>query len=153
MTPTMSHANLYIQQNYMFCKLNLPHRLCLWTFLKLSNVLPISESLKNKVNMNYITFNEPIGSFANDFVFYFHFFCHISNSYRWLHVVRRKPLNLSELVSLLTVLIISFYVRRNTCADSAEVVLSKQRYLLRGLSFTFKYGDYGKSWGLQTYSF
>ena len=46
----------------------------LWTFLKLSNVLPIPESPKNIVNMNYITFDEPIGLFANGFMFYFHFF-------------------------------------------------------------------------------
>ena len=40
---------------------------------ELSNVLPIPESPKNIVNMNYITFDEPIGLFANDFMFYFHF--------------------------------------------------------------------------------
>ena len=69
-------------QNYIYSKticfatslkLNLPHRLCLWTFLILSNVLPIPESPKNIVNMNYITFDEPIGLFANDLMFYFHF--------------------------------------------------------------------------------
>ena len=36
-------------------------------------------------------------------------FCHISNSYRWLHVVRRIPLNLSELVSSLML--------QKTCTD------------------------------------
>ena len=30
-------------------------------------------SPKNIVNMNYITFDEPIGLFANYFMFYFHF--------------------------------------------------------------------------------
>ena len=63
------------QQNYRAyvlhtsLKLNLPHRLCLWTFLLLSNVLPIPESPKNIVNMNYFTFDEPIGLLANDFIF------------------------------------------------------------------------------------
>ena len=79
--------------------------------LKLSNVLPIPESPKDIVNMNYITFDEPIGLFANNFMFYFHF-CHISNSYRWLHVVRRIPRNLSELVSLSIVLIISLCTQK-----------------------------------------
>ena len=60
----LSHAKLYVLHTSL--KLNLPHRLCLWTFLILSNVLPISESHKNIVNMNYITFDEPIGLFAND---------------------------------------------------------------------------------------
>ena len=59
-------AKLYVLHTSL--KLNLPHRLCLWTFLILSNVLPIPESPKNIVNMNYITFNEPIGLFADDFI-------------------------------------------------------------------------------------
>ena len=69
--------------------------------------------------MNYITFDEPIGLFANDFMFYVHF-CHISNSYRWLHVVRRIPLNLSELVSLLIVLIIGLCTLKYLCGLSGR---------------------------------
>ena len=68
---TINTAKLYVLHTSL--KLNLPHRLCLWTFLILANVLPIPESPKNVVNMNYITFDEPIGLFANDFMFYFHF--------------------------------------------------------------------------------
>ena len=75
---TLSHAKLYIYTAKLYVlhtslKLNLPHCLCLWTFLKLSNVLPIPESPKYIVNMNYITFDEPIGLFTNDFMFYFYF--------------------------------------------------------------------------------
>ena len=69
---TIYTAKLYVLHTSL--KINLPHRLCLWTFLILSNVLPIPESPKNIVNMNYITFDEPIGLFANDFMFFFHFF-------------------------------------------------------------------------------
>ena len=58
-------------------KLNLPHRLCLWTFLKLSNVLPIPESPKTIVNMNYITFDEPISLFANDFMLWILFLSYL----------------------------------------------------------------------------
>ena len=68
---TIYTTKLYVLHTSL--KLNLPHRLCLWTFLKHSNVLPIPESPKNIANMNYITFDEPIGLFANDFMFYFHF--------------------------------------------------------------------------------
>ena len=68
---TIYTAKLYVLHTSL--KLNLPHPLCLWTFWKLSNVLPIPESPKNIANMNYITFDEPIGLFANNFMFYFHF--------------------------------------------------------------------------------
>ena len=68
---TIYTTKLYVLHTSL--KLNLPHCQCLWTFLKLSNVLPIPESPKNIVNNNYITFDEPIGLFADDFMFYFHF--------------------------------------------------------------------------------
>ena len=62
---------IYITKLYVLhtsLKLNLPHCQCLWTFLKLSKVLPIPESPRNIVNINYITFEEPIGLFADDFM-------------------------------------------------------------------------------------
>ena len=68
---TIYTTKLYVLHTSL--KLNLPHCQCLWTFLKLSNVSPIPESPKNIVNNNYITFDEPIGLFADDFMFYFHF--------------------------------------------------------------------------------
>ena len=58
--------------------------------------------------MNQAAYSQMISCFIS-------IFCHISNSYRWLHVVRRIPLNLSELVSLLIVLIISLCTRKYLC--------------------------------------
>ena len=49
---TIYTAKLYVL--ITFLELKLLHRLCLWTFLKLSNVLPNPESPKNIVNMNYL---------------------------------------------------------------------------------------------------
>ena len=127
-------AKLYVLHTSL--KLNLPHRLCLWTFLKLSNVLPISESPKNIVNMNYITFDEPIGLFANNFMFHFHFLSY----FRQLSLVARGKTHTKSVrvVSLLFVLIISLCTLKYLCGLCGGGFEQAKRYLLKGLSFTFE---------------
>ena len=79
--------------------------------------------------------------------------CHISNSYRWLHVARRIPLNLVRACQLINCTDYQFVnaeiLVRTKCADrrpSAEVVLSKEKHLFRGLSFANR-GIMGKAGG------
>ena len=90
--------------------------------------------------MNQSAYSQMISCFIS-------IYCHISNSYCWLHVVRREPLNLSELVSLLIVPIISLCTQKYLCRLCGGGFEQAKIFIKGGYHLLSKRGIMGKADG------